>query len=82
VIVKLFRLLRITVKHMLSENYFRFFVLFSINKRLLFSRFDEDRTPETWLGNAGPQDRYDPSDVIMARGIARGVDGYVIYMDT
>ena len=41
----------------------------------VFSRFDEDRTPETWLGNAGPQDRYNPSDVIMARGIARGVDG-------
>ena len=45
------------------------------NVFLCCSRFDEDRTPETWLGNAGPQDRYDPSDVIMARGVARGVNG-------
>jgi len=39
---------------------------------IFYHRFDDNRTPETWLANAGPLDRYSPSDVIMGRGISKG----------
>ena len=41
----------------------------------MHNRFDDSRTPETWLANAGPLDRYSPSDVIMGRGISKGYVG-------
>ena len=38
---------------------------------ILYSH-DESHTPETWFANAGPLDRYLPSDVIMGYGISKG----------
>ena len=46
-----------------------------VHTAFLYYRFDESRTPETWLANAGPLDRYSPSDVIMGRGISKGYVG-------
>ena len=43
-----------------------------------YNRFDENHIPETWLANAGPLERYLPSDVIMGSGISKGYVGCVI----